>query len=121
MAQATMGNKPGSKQGSKSRIRKGDTVRVISGKHKGSEGEVITVLREKNRVLVKNVNIIRKARRPTQENPRGGFVEQEASIHLSNVQLLDPQTGTPTRIGHNLLTDGRKVRVARKSGAQLDE
>jgi large subunit ribosomal protein L24 len=105
----------------KVRIRKGDTVRVIAGKHKGSEGEVIAVLREKNRILVKNVNVIKKARKPTQDNPRGGFVEQESTLHLSNVQLLDPQSGTPTRIGYTVLADGRKVRVARKSGTQLDE
>lgn len=105
----------------KSRIRKGDQVRVIAGKHKGEEGEVITVFREKNRVLVKNVNIIKKARKPTQDNPRGGFVDQEASIHLSNVQLLDPQTGTPTRIGVKVHDDGSKVRIARKSGSEIEE
>ena len=105
----------------KSRIRRGDKVKIISGKHKGEVGEVISVLREKNRVLVKNVNIIKKARKPTQENPRGGFVEQESSIHLTNVQLLDPQTDTPTRIGMTVLKDGRKVRVARKSGTQIDD
>jgi len=105
----------------KVRIRKGDTVRVIAGKHKGSEGEVIAVLREKSRVMVKNVNVIKKARKPTQDNPRGGFVEQESTIHLSNVQLVDPQTGKPTRIGITVQEDGTKVRVARKSGAVLDE
>lgn len=105
----------------KSHIRKGDTVRVIAGKYKGAEGEVISVNREKSQVLVKNVKIIKKARKPTPENPRGGFVEQEAPLHLSNVQLIDPQAGTPTRIGVKILADGRKVRVARKSGAQLDE
>lgn len=105
----------------KSRIKKGDNVKVIAGKHKGSEGEVIAVDREKSRVVVKNVNIIKKAQRPTQENPRGGFLEQEASIHLSNVQLLDPKAGAPTRIAYRLLDDGRKVRVAVKSGTQLDE
>lgn len=105
----------------KSRIKKGDNVRVIAGKHKGEEGEVLSVLREKGRVLVKNVNIIKKARKPTQENPRGGFVEQEAPIHLSNVQLLDPKTGEPTRIGYRFQDDGRKVRVAVKTGNVLDE
>ncbi len=105
----------------KTRIRKGDRVRVIAGKHKGEEGEVLSVLREKGRVLVKNVNIIKKARKPTQENPRGGFVEQESSIHISNVQLLDPQTNQPTRIGVKVKDDGTKVRVAKRSGAELDE
>ncbi len=105
----------------KIRIRRGDRVRVIAGKHKGSEGEVLTVLRDVNRVLVKNVNVIRKAQRPTQENPRGGFVEQEAPIHLSNVQVLDPQTGGLTRVGFTVTESGEKQRIARKSGARLDE
>ena len=105
----------------KSRIKKGDNVRVIAGKHKGSEGEVIAVFRETSRVLVKNVNIIKKSQRPTQENPRGGFVEQEATIHLSNVQLLDPKSGKPTRIGYRFEDDGTKVRYALASGTKLDE
>ncbi len=105
----------------KTHIRKGDNVRVIAGKYKGAEGEVIAVDRDKSQVLVKNVKIIKKARKPTQENPRGGFVEQEAPLHLSNVQVIDPQTSTPTRIGVTVMADGRKVRVARKSGVQLDE
>ena len=105
----------------KFRLKSGDTVKVIAGKHKGSQGEVIAILRDKGRVLVKNVNIIRKAQRPTQDNPRGGFVEQEAPIHLSNVQLVDPKTGGPTRVAYRLLDDGRKVRVAVKSGTQIDE
>ena len=105
----------------KTRIKKGDNVRVIAGKHKGSEGEVIAVFREKGRVLVKNVNIIKKAQRPTQENPRGGFVEQEAPIHLSNVQLLDPKSGKPTRIGYRFEDDGAKVRYSLDSGTKLDE
>ncbi len=105
----------------KTRIKKGDNVRVIAGKHKGSEGEVIAVFRETGRVLVKNVNIIKKAQRPTQENPRGGFVEQESTIHLSNVQLLDPKSGKPTRIGYRFEDDGTKVRYAVGSGTKLDE
>jgi large subunit ribosomal protein L24 len=102
-------------------IRSGDQVRVIAGKHKGAQGEVITVLRHTNRVLVKNVNVIKKAQRPTQDNPRGGFLEQEAPIHLSNVQLLDPQSGELTRVGFDVDESGQKYRVARKSGARLDE
>lgn len=105
----------------KIRIRKGDKVRVIAGKHKGAEGEVITVLRDSSRVLVKNVNIIRKAQKPTQENPRGGFLEQQAPLHLSNIQVLDPQTGTLTRVGYSVTDDGEKIRISRKSGARLDE
>ena len=105
----------------KLRIKRNDQVRVISGPHKGTEGKVLAVFPEKNRVLVENVNVIRKAQRPTQENPRGGYREQEMPIHASNVMVLDPQSGEPTRIGMKFTDDGRKVRVARKSGAQLDE
>ena len=105
----------------KSRIKKGDNVRVIAGKHKGAEGEVMSVDRARSRLVVKNVNIIQKTQRPTQENPRGGFVEQEAPIHLSNVQLLDPKSGEPTRIGYRVEDDGSKVRYALKSGRKLDE
>ena len=104
----------------KTRLKKGDRVRVIAGKHKGLEGEVLAVRRETGRVLVENVGMIKKALRPTQENPRGGFREQEAAIDISNVQLLDPQTGEPTRIRVKLDGAGNKVRVAVKSGVTLD-
>ncbi len=104
----------------KIKLRKGDRVRVIAGKFKGSEGKIVAVLPEGNRVVVENVNVIRKAQRPTQQNPRGGFSEREAGIHLSNVQLLDPQTGDLSRIGSKL-EEGRKVRVSRKSGLVLGE
>ena len=102
------------------RLKKGDRVRVVAGKHKGLEGEIIAVRHADARVLIEGVNVIRKAQRPTQENPRGGFREQEAPIHASNVQVLDPQTGEPTRIGSKIQDDGRKVRVSVKSGATLD-
>lgn len=102
------------------RLRNGDKVRVISGKNRGAEGEIIAVLPEQNRVVVKGVNMMKKTRKPTQENPRGGFDEREASIHASNVQLLDPKTGAPTRLG--AVFDGeRKVRVSRKSDTRLEE
>jgi large subunit ribosomal protein L24 len=105
----------------KLRLKKGDTVRVMSGKHRGAEGEVLQVNHDTQRVLIKNVNVIKKAQRPTQENPSGGFKEQEAPIHVSNVRLLDPSTGNPTRIGVTVNDEGRKVRVARASGTVLDE
>lgn len=103
------------------RIKTGDNVKVISGKHKGKTGKVISVQRDKNRLFVENVNVIKKALRPTQDNPQGGYREQEASIHASNVMVVDPKSGQPTRIGMEFLADGRKVRIARKSGARLDE
>lgn len=107
--------------GRTTRLKTGDEVRVISGKHKGQSGTIRAVDRKKNRVFVENVNIIRKALRPTQENPQGGYREQEASIHASNVMILDPQTGEPTRIGMKFLDDGTKVRISRKTGAVLDQ
>ena len=100
------------------RLRNGDRVRVMSGKNRGAEGEIIAVSPESNRVVVKGVNMIKKTRRPTQENPRGGFDEREASLHASNVQLLDPKTGAPTRLGAAFEGE-RKVRVSRKSGVRI--
>ncbi len=105
----------------KTRVRRGDRVRVMSGPHRGAEGKVLAVLRDKGRVIVEGVNLIQKTQRPTQDNPRGGFVEREAPLHISNVQVLDPQTGEPTRIGVAFLESGRKVRISRKSGAHLDD
>ncbi len=105
----------------KLRLKRGDTVRVMSGKHRGAEGEVLQVMHDKQRVLVKNVNIIKKAQKPTQQNPRGGFKEQEAALHASNVRLVDPTTGEPTRVRSGLNAEGRKVRISVKSGAVLDE
>lgn len=105
----------------KMRIKRNDRVRVISGKHKGQEGKVLAVFPDRGRVLVENINVIRKAQRPTQESPRGGYRDQEMPIHVSNVMIVDPKSGEPTRIGMKFLDDGRKVRIARKSGAQLDE
>lgn len=105
----------------KIRLKRGDSVRVIAGSHKDEEGKIVAILHDSNRVVVENVNVIRKALRPTQDNPRGGYAEREAPIHASNVQLLDPQTGDPTRIGHRLNDAGRKVRFSTKSGVQLDD
>ncbi len=102
------------------RLRTGDRVRVMTGKSRGVEGEIIAVMPDKNRVVVKGVNIAKKTRRPTQENPRGGFDEREAALHASNVRYLDPKTGTPSRLG-SVFEDGRKVRVSRKSGTKLSD
>ena len=94
-------------------------MRVTSGKHKGLEGRILEVMPVKNRVVVENINVIRKAQRPTQDNPRGGFSEREAPIHVSNVRVLDPKTGEPSRVGTRVV-DGERVRVSVKSGARLD-
>ncbi|ANU14755.1 LSU ribosomal protein L24p (L26e) [Planococcus halocryophilus Or1] len=101
-------------------VKKGDTVKVISGKDKGKTGVVLTALPKKDRVLVEGVNIVKKHTKPNQANPQGGIVSQEAAIHVSNVMLLDPKSGEPTRVGYKV-EDGKKVRVAKKSGEKLDK
>jgi len=103
----------------KYKIRKGDKVAVISGKEKGKTGEVLRILREEARVLVQGVRMVKRHTRPSPGNP-GGIVEKEAPIHVSNVALLDPKSGKPTRVGFKILDGGRKVRVARRSGETID-
>jgi large subunit ribosomal protein L24 len=104
----------------KMKLKKGDRVRVMTGKHRGAEGKVVEVDAVKNRVTIENVNVVKKAQKPTQQNPKGGFSEREASVHASNVRLLDPQTNAPSRVAYKRLDNGRKVRVSVKSGAQLE-
>ncbi|OZS78543.1 50S ribosomal protein L24 [Tetzosporium hominis] len=96
-------------------VKKGDKVMVISGKDKGKTGVILSAFPKKDRVLVEGVNIVKKHTKPNQANPQGGIVEQEAAIHVSNVMLIDPKTGEPTRVGYKG-EDGKKVRVAKKSG-----
>ncbi len=103
----------------KFKIKKGDRVVVVTGKSKGSTGEVLRVLRGKDRVLVQGVNMVRRHTAPSQASP-GGIVEKEASLHISNVALIDPKTSEPTRAGYKVLSDGRKVRFARRSGEIID-
>jgi large subunit ribosomal protein L24 len=101
------------------RIRKGDQVLVIAGKNKGQRGDVLRV--DGERVFVSNVNIVKRHTKPNpQANQAGGIVEREASIHISNVQLFNPATGKGERVGAKTLGDGRKVRVFRSSGEQVD-
>ena len=100
------------------KIRKDDQVVVIAGKDKGKRGQVLRVSGE--RVVVQNVNVITKHRKPTRQNQRGGLEKREASIHISNVMLADPKSGEPTRVRVHTLEGGRKVRIAVKSGEQLD-
>jgi large subunit ribosomal protein L24 len=103
----------------KMKIRRGDNVVVISGRDKGKTGEVLRVDRERNRVLVQGVNMVKRHQRPTQTSP-GGINEFEAMLHVSNVAVVDPKTDKPTRIGFKTLDDGRKVRVAMRSGEVVD-
>ena len=100
-------------------VKKGDKVRVISGKDKGKTGVILVAFPKKDRVLVEGVNIVKKHTKPNQENPQGGIVSQEAAIHVSNVMIIDPKTDEPTRVGYKI-EDGKKVRVAKKSGVALD-
>jgi large subunit ribosomal protein L24 len=102
-------------------VRKGDTVIVVSGKERGKRGRVLRVIPEKSRVVIERINMIKKHQRPTQKIRQGGIIEREGSIHLSNVMLLDPTSGKPTRVGARALGDGKKVRVARRSGEILDK
>ena len=101
------------------RIRKGDEVIVISGRDKGKKGNVLKVLTEQDRILVQGVHMVKRHQRQTQTE-QGGIVEKEASIHISNVALLDPDGGEATRIGFRSLEDGRKVRYAKRSGEVID-
>ena len=101
-------------------VKKGDKVMVITGKDKGKTGVILTAYPKKDRVLVEGVNIVKKHTKPNQENPQGGIVSQEASIHVSNVMVIDPKTGEPTRVGYKI-ENGKKVRVAKKSGENLDK
>ena len=103
-------------------IRKNDQVLVRAGKDRGKKGRVLMVIAAKNRVVVEGVNIIKRHTRPNpQKNIKGGIVEREASIHASNVMLIDPESNEATRVGHKTLPDGRRVRIGRKSGAVVDK
>jgi len=100
-------------------IKKGDTVAVISGESKGEKGRVLEVFRDKNRALVEGLNMISKHTKPNAKNPQGGIVKQEAPIHLSNLMVVDPSTGEPTRIGRKLNDKNKLVRYAKKSGEEI--
>lgn len=101
-------------------VKKDDTVFVITGKDKGKKGRVLAAFPRENRVLVEGVNMVKKHSKPSQKNPQGGIITQEAPIHASNVMLVDPKSGKPTRIGYKVLDNGTKVRVAKKSGEVID-
>ena len=102
------------------RIRKDDMVIVIAGKDKGSSGRVLKVLPKEERVVVEGVNLVKRHTKPDIAHPQGGVVSKEASLHISNVQLRDPKTGKPTRVGFKVNDKGRKVRVAKGSGVEID-
>ena len=102
------------------RIRKGDTVVVISGVHKGRRGEVAVMMPKEERAIVSGVNMATHHVKPTQMGEPGGIQRREAAIHLSNLMLIDPKSEKPTKVGFRILEDGRKVRVARKTGEVIE-
>src|SRR5690554_6155784 len=103
----------------KIKLRKGDLVKVISGNSKGTEGKIIEILTDKNRAVVEGANIVKKHTKPSAANPNGGIIEKEAAIHISNLALIDPKTGEPTRVGRRVNADGKIVRYAKKSGEKI--
>jgi large subunit ribosomal protein L24 len=103
----------------KFKIKKGDSVIVVSGRDRGKRGEVMRVMRKEDRLVVQGVNMIKRHTRPSAGHP-GGIVEKEASIHVSNVAHVDPASSRPTRVGYKVLGDGRKVRFAKRSGEVID-
>lgn len=104
----------------KLRIKKGDKVVVTAGKDKSKQGTVLVVYPSDQRVIVEGVNVVKRHTKPSPKYPEGGIVEKEAPIHVSNVSLVDPKTGQPTRVGVKFLEDGTKVRYAKKSGEVID-
>lgn len=100
-------------------IKKGDTVYVNAGDNKGQQGKVLEVIVDKQRAIVEGINLVSKHTKPNAANPQGGIVKQEAPIHISNLQPLDPKTGKPTRIGRKKNDKGKLVRVAVKSGEEI--
>lgn len=105
---------------SAAKIKKGDKVVILSGKDKGKHGEVTKAFPKEMKVLVGGVNMMTRHRKPSQANPQGGLERIEAPMHISKVAIEDPKTGKPTRVGFKVLEDGRKVRVAKRSGEQID-
>jgi len=102
----------------KIKIKKDDNVLVIAGEHKGSEGKVIKIIREKNRAIVEGVNMIKKHAKPSAQNPQGGIIEKEAAIHVSNLSIVSSE-GNATRVGFRIEEDGKKVRFAKKNNEEV--
>ena len=101
-------------------IRKGDTVMVMTGKDKGKTGKVLSLNAITDRVVVEHVNTVKRHTKPTQSSPKGGIVEKEAAVHLSNVMFYDEKAAQPTRLGVERSKDGKKIRISRKTGKAVD-
>ena len=104
---------------SKLHIKKGDTVKVIAGDDRGKEGRVLSIQASKNRAIVEGVNIVTKATKPSAQHPQGGLIQKEAPINMSNIALVDPKTGKPTRVGVKIDENGKKTRISKKSGQEI--
>ncbi len=104
---------------SKLHIKKGDIVYVNAGNDRGKTGRVVRVIVDKSRAVVEGVNMMSKSVKPSAKHPQGGIVKMEAPIHVSNLNLIDPKTGKPTRVGHRINEQGVKVRYSKKSGEEI--
>ena len=104
---------------SKLHIKKGDTVYVNSGEDKGKTGTVLKVLVKEGRAVVEGINMVSKNTKPSTKNPQGGIVKKEAPIHISNLNVVDPKTGKPTRVGRKRSSEGTLVRYSKKSGEEI--
>lgn len=102
------------------KIRKGDTVKVVTGNDRGKTGKVLKTFPESYRVIIEGVNLVKRHTRPSQKNRKGGIVEKESAVHVSNVMLFDNRNNAPARIGYKLLNDGTKVRINKKSGEIIE-
>jgi len=102
-------------------IKKGDTVAVITGKDKGKRGKILRALPKKNRVIIEGINLIKRHTRPTQKNPQGGIVTKEGSIHVSNIMVVCPGCGQPTRLGKREISKGKYVRICKRCQADIDK
>lgn len=100
-------------------IKKGDTVKVLSGDNKGREGKVLEIITDKDKAVVEGVNLVSKHTKPNAKHPQGGIIKKEAPIHFSNLMLVDPATGKPTKVGRKINSEGKLVRYSKKSGEEI--
>ena len=106
-------------QPAKLKIKKGDLVKVIAGDSKGAEGKILEIIVDKNRAIVEGANMVSKHTKPNASKPNGGIIKQEAAIHISNLMLIDPKSGKPTRVGKKRNAAGKLVRVAKITGEEI--
>ncbi|MDE5646981.1 MAG: 50S ribosomal protein L24 [Muribaculaceae bacterium] len=106
---------------SKLKIKKGDTVYVLSGEDRGRQGRVLEVLPKKGRAIVEGINIVSKSAKPSAKHPQGGIIKMEAPLHISNLSLIDPKSGKPTRVGFRKDDNGKTVRYSKKSGEEIKQ